>query len=429
MNLVDGKLLDTNACEAVLDALEARLAVTLEQPRLSSDLVIAACDKLVSSLSEEAYLPMIGALGVPEALGKCYIAQARELFSAEALRYRMEKEFGAGYAEVFTYVPRSGAYTVREEILPLGVLLHIAAGNADGLPAFSVLEGLLTGNVNILKLPAEEEGISIHILLELIRIEPQLADYIYVFDYSSKDMIHMKKLVDAADGIVVWGGTAAVSGIRALAAPNVRLIEWGHKLSFAYVTGAGMTEEGLGGIVENIVSTGQLLCNSCQGIFVDTEDMAEVYAFCERFLPILEKGVAAQAEGRDIGLRTQAALERYSLQLESVFHKNRVFSGQDCSLIASEVPSLEAASGFANVWVKPLPRDQIVKTLRPYKNYLQTVSLLCGNEERGAIVERLQKIGVVRVCSGGRMSETYLGAAHDGEYPLRRYTKMFAAET
>ena len=42
---------------------------------------------------------------------------------------------------------------------PLGVLLHIAAGNADGLPAFSVAEGLATGNINILKLPQADNGL------------------------------------------------------------------------------------------------------------------------------------------------------------------------------------------------------------------------------------------------------------------------------
>lgn len=38
--------------------------------------------------------------------------------------------------------------------MPLGVLFHIAAGNAEALPAYSVAEGLLMGNVNLLKLPA-----------------------------------------------------------------------------------------------------------------------------------------------------------------------------------------------------------------------------------------------------------------------------------
>ena len=71
---------------------------------------------------------------------------------------------------------------------PMGTLLHITAGNMEGLPVFSIVEGLLTGNVNILKLPGNDGGLSMDIILRLIRLEPALADYIYVFDTSSGDL-------------------------------------------------------------------------------------------------------------------------------------------------------------------------------------------------------------------------------------------------
>lgn len=52
-------------------------------------------------------------------------------------------------------------------ILPLGTLLHITAGNMEGLPVFSIVEGLLTGNVNILKLPGNDGGLSMDIICVL----------------------------------------------------------------------------------------------------------------------------------------------------------------------------------------------------------------------------------------------------------------------
>ena len=57
------------------------------------------------------------------------------------------------------FVPPYGLEEIREETRPLGVLLHIAAGNAEGLPFFSVVEGLLAGNINILKLPGMDDGV------------------------------------------------------------------------------------------------------------------------------------------------------------------------------------------------------------------------------------------------------------------------------
>ena len=115
-------------------------------------------------------------------------------------------------------------------ILPLGTLLHITAGNMEGLPVFSIVEGLLTGNVNILKVPGNDGGLSLDIILRLIRLEPALADYIYVFDTSSGDLPAMRRMEEMADGIVVWGGDSAVAAVRRSAPPGTRLIEWGISL-------------------------------------------------------------------------------------------------------------------------------------------------------------------------------------------------------
>ena len=65
------------------------------------------------------------------------------------------------------------------------------------------------------------------------------------------------------------------------------MIEWGHRLSFAYISGYEDEQLELRALAEHIIQTKQLLCSSCQTIFLDTEDMEQVYAFCEKFLPYL----------------------------------------------------------------------------------------------------------------------------------------------
>ena len=49
----------------------------------------------------------------------------------------------------------------RTQTVPLGTLFHVTAGNVDGLPAFSAVEGLLTGNINLVKLPSGDQGLSL----------------------------------------------------------------------------------------------------------------------------------------------------------------------------------------------------------------------------------------------------------------------------
>ena len=52
-------------------------------------------------------------------------------------------------------------------------------------------------------------------------------------------------------------------------AAGTKLIEWGHKTSFAYITEKGMREELLVGLAKHMLQTRQALCSSCQLIFLD----------------------------------------------------------------------------------------------------------------------------------------------------------------
>lgn len=428
MNLVHGEILDAKECDNVLDHLEQDILNTLSKGSLDPQLVIAACDKVLTNLDEADYIKTMNELGINESLSRSYINEARQMFGKESLLYRLAVELGDAYGKSVTFNPIFKDFSVTQQTLPLGVLLHIAAGNADGLPALSVLEGLLTGNINILKLPAAEGGISVRLLLEFIKAEPLLADYIYVFDYSSKDIEHIEKLISVADAVVVWGGTEAVTALRRIIPPNTKLIEWGHKISFAYVTEQGMTASGLEGLAKNISETGQLLCSSLQGILLDTNDMDKVYEFCGRFLPVLDQAICQRSQDIGMGIKSQVALKLYAEELEGIYSNSRVFRGDNCSLIAYPDKLLDTSIQFGNAWVRPLPRTDLLSTLRPYKNYLQTVGLLCGQTELPALSDIFFKTGVVRVCPGENMSLTYCGAPHDGEYSFRRYTKIVDIE-
>lgn len=437
LNLVDGHIIDTKSCDAVLENLEQRIVSTLKKGRLDTETVITACSQLVGHLDDAIYLQTMADLGIDESLGRQYLDEARLMFGETALRCRLQTELGADDHQTRRYMPLYQDKPVTEQLAPLGVLLHVAAGNAEGLPAFSVLEGLLTGNINILKLPAAEGGISVRILLELIKVAPSLAEYIYVFDYSSRDIQHIGKLVAAADAVVVWGGAEAVTALRRLVGPNTRLIEWGHKVSFAYVTEPGLAENlvenrrrDLANLACHMVETGQLLCSSCQGIYLDTDDMDVLYRFCRDFLPILEATVEekGQAARLGIGIETQIALQVYNEELESQYQDSRVFKGKHCSLIAYADHDLKPGIQFGNAWVKRLPKAELLATLRPYKNFLQTAGLICGESERSELTGLLWQTGLVRVCLPDRMSATYCGAPHDGEYPLRKYMKIVSSE-
>ena len=419
MILYRGELCEDRELPRLLERLEADCLETIAGQSIDRETVVAACDALARRAEAGDYDSVLQPFLAAFSIDPARFREALFLFKREALSYKLAVELGP---EDLPDLTPPGRVPIRRRRMPLGVLFHMAAGNVDGLPAYSVVEGLLAGNVNILKLPAQDRGASLLLLRELVRLEPRLRDFVYVFDVPSADLQSLERFAKIADAVVVWGGDEAVRAARTLAGPDTALICWGHKLSFAYAV-PPVSDGDLEALADHICATGQLLCSSCQGIFLDTGDMGEVYALAERFFPILQ-AAARRHPPADPALRARATLELYARELEADSGGQRIYRGGGVSVTAAPDSRLELGLLAGNCWVKPLPRDQIVPRLKPRKGCLQTAGLLCPEEERAALSALLARAGVVRVTGPGDMSRTVPGEAHDGTYPLAAYTRV-----
>ena len=281
MILYRGEICEDKELPRLLERLEADCLETIAGQTIDRETVVAACDALARRAEAGDYDSVLQPFLAAFSIDPARFREALFLFKREALSYKLAVELGP---EDLPDLTPPGRAPIRRRRMPLGVLFHMAAGNVDGLPAYSVVEGLLAGNVNILKLPAQDRGASLLLLRELVRLEPRLRDFVYVFDVPSADLKSLERFAKIADAVVVWGGDEAVRAARALAGPDTALICWGHKLSFAYAV-PPVSDGDLEALADHICATGQLLCSSCQGIFLDTGDMGEVYALAERFFP------------------------------------------------------------------------------------------------------------------------------------------------
>lgn len=416
MLLIHGEIIESNMEDKYLDGLYEECLVTLSKPNpITTDKVIAACDalyqKAMAGEFDELIIPL---LQMADISYERFQTMAK-LFSREELEYKCKVELGKRYEDL-----KPLKCGVNRKYYPLGILFHIAAGNVDGLPAYSVVEGLLTGNINILKLPAGDNGVSVRLLWELIREEPALKDYIYVFDVPSTDIATLKVFADMADGIVVWGGDEAVKAARNMADITTKIIPWGHKLSFVYAT-SKVSDKELYELALHICDTNQVLCSSCQGIFLDTGDRQALEEFGERFFKLLKQ--ANEERGKaDMGMRGRNTIRLYKDMLEPTAGR-RIWNEDGVSVVMKADSELELSYLFRNVWIKALPREQMVSTLKKHKNHLQTCGLLCGKSEYAELADILARAGVVRI-TGSDMSRMVAGEAHDGTYPLREYCRV-----
>lgn len=419
MIFANGTLLPDTEWSTVLNGLEPQLNSLRTASPLEAEAVISAVDALGRRLEAGEFASLLAQF-LPAGVT---LNELLPLLRRDALEAKLAAELGP---EPFRPA-RFPNTTARP--LPLGVLFHIAPGNMPGLPVYTALEGLLTGNINLIKLPHGDRGLSLAALGLLAEQEPRLAPYLYAFDLPSGRREDMKKLADLADGLVVWGGDGAIEAARTLAGPGCKLIEWGHRLSFAYVSGYEDRDGELSALARHIMETGQRLCSSCQVIFLDTENQEDGPAFCREFLPHLERAAARRS---GLGAGASASLSGHTALLERIVNgtaaDETLFQGKGCSVVLRPDRELELSPMEGNVLVKLLPQQELLPTLCRQKGRLQTAGLLCAPEKREALTELLSRAGLTRVTRAGSMSAAFPGEAHDGEYPLRRYVRMVDVE-
>lgn len=416
MNLIDGRIVGEADCRNFLGRLGDFIAETLAGSFPDAQTVISAADALSQSLCQENAANWLPA---DDEAASVLLGQAKQFLSRAYLERKLELELGPG---AFDF--RESGNGRRVAFRPLGVLTHIAAGNAQGLPAFSVLEGLLTGNINLLKLPGYDDGLSTTLLHRLVEIEPKLKRYVSVFDLPSTDAQAIRRLLAVSDAAAVWGSDFAVTGIRALAPPGLQLIEWGHKLSFSCVTRRGESPEALAGIARDICETEQLVCSSPQCVYYETDSFDDLAAFGARLSAALEYAAVlypphtpdmhAQAEITELCLRSS---------LEELLCGKKLIKGRSSRVIVDDDPSVAASPGFRTVWLKPMRPGQFNDVLRKQHGYLQTAGVACAPDELTDLSERLYRSGVCRVMPCGEMTSNTAGEPHDGQYALRRYVK------
>ncbi|MEU9237518.1 acyl-CoA reductase [Streptomyces subrutilus] len=412
-------------------AVEAALAEGLE-----TETVLAACDALATALRDPAH-PLHARLAphLPAGEGPAFLAELGGLLSRRELTRKVRRELGSATpGRLNRPDPRE---TVYEAWAPVGLIAHIAPGNAATVAPLSIVEGLLAGNVNILKTSGGDTLLTQHLMAELAALDPSgaLAARIVVLRFPSSRQEWLRLMCAPADAVAVWGGEGAVEGVAAHVPPGCRLVEWGHRISFAYLTGDAWSDPGtLDALADDVCRYEQQACSSPQVVYLDTEDEGEVFAFAERFAAVLAARPPAVADGPVAGPDPAEAAELTTTELVARLEEHlgltRVFAASDGSwrVMADTRSPLTASPLHRSVWVKPLPRKRLVATLRPMRRYLQTAGIAGNPADIAELSRTALAAGVTRVTPVGAMPDSYTGEPHDGVYALQRYSRRVAVQ-
>jgi phenylacetate-coenzyme A ligase PaaK-like adenylate-forming protein len=351
------------------------------------------------------------------------------LLSEESLMKRLRAEFtNMNMLDRFAKLPHQETLVKAQ---PLGLILHITAGNVFLSSIDSLIMALITKNLSIVKVSSENKAFPLYFAKALKKIDTNsvLSDKFAILHWKGGDQTIEAPLRKKVNAIMAWGGEEMISSYRKDLSPQVKLLDFGPKVSFQVVTSEGLKTSKLitaaERIVKDVIPWNQGACASPQDLFIQ-EGIDQ-----KEFLRALEAAFLNAPKRNEISddEATEILKEKYRALYSELMEGGKLAEGRDFLL------HLEA-----NKYLRPsaLNRSLIIKTfkdatdladhLRPFSYYLQSASYLLGPDEKEQYLDELSALGVKRLAPLGSITLGKEGAPHDGRFVLRELVQFVGDE-
>jgi len=347
--------------------------------------------------------------------------------SKENLEKKLIAELGD--ANPFNIAKNSMKEEHFEAWMPLGTLVHIAPTNVFTVGVLSVFEGLLSGNINILKTSANQNQLPQLFMEAFLEFDTKgyLKPYIIILEVSSKKRELLQSIINCADVVSAWGSEEAIKSIQSMTPQGVRFVTWGHKISFAYFAKENLSDlDSMKQVAQDICLLDQNACSSPQDIFIETSDFEVLKAFAKSFASVLEDvSSKMQRTTPSSGAKAEISTAVSIAKTEEALGLTYVEQAKDFtwSVIADRRRGLAISPLFRTILIKPLGAKEIISTLHPMKSYLQTVALISPKNRIIELSRKLFGAGCLRIREAGHMHDGYIGEPHDGLYALPSFMK------
>ena len=340
----------------------------------------------------------------------------------ENLVRRLDQQLG-GYGCLDAFVERGGQ-SYRAE--PLGVVLHVVAGNVFFGPGESLFSGLLTKNVGIIKAPSGGWDFLSLLVMSLNEIAPDVARTIGLLYWPGGEESTERAMVSGVDGLLIASGSETIAAYRRYALPHTALIEFGPRASLAVISSSAVARLDMGGLARDVALWEQTACTSVQCIYVEGEENAAKVA--ERLSVALRDLSARLPEGSvTLDERIDIARLRELSSFGAIQGSARLvlsFPDSTTTVVLELDSNFEFSPLRRCVRVKPYKTlDELIGALEPLRGILQTVGLAADLRELPEYRDRLCAAGIRRICGVGWMNQPGPQAIRDGVLELQRLVR------
>ncbi len=311
---------------------------------------------------------------------------------------------------------------------PRGTILHLSAGNVFVGAIDSLVSGIITKNVNIMKMSHVDPLFPGLFMESLLECDPQgiIWPNQAILSWKGGDAEVEKPMLGSDLTVVFWGGREALAAVKTKIGPETRLVENGPRYSFA-VADARILEEteseaAVEGLCRDLCMWDQQACSSPHVVYVVGPNDRTVFQLMDRMFPHLERISKELPLGSlDFDEKVEIRKVRELATMAEVKGSGRVVCPDafSFSLIFEASPRFKVSCLNRTLFFKRVPTlDDLMEQILPLSSFLQTVGILLRGDQRGEFERRVLRAGAKRLTGWGGMSVGFDGAPHEGSFLL-----------
>ena len=309
-----------------------------------------------------------------------------------------------------------------------GLLAHIAAGTLPPPTLTSIVLGLLARSAQFVKCSSRAVFLPRLFAHSLYKADPKIGACLEIAVWPGGTGLLEEALFAEADCLTVTGSDETVAAIRQRLPARVRLLGYGHRVSFAYVTrevlSAFSAKRAAASASRDVAAWNQLGCLSPHVFYVENGGTVTPEAFAAMLAEQLAERECAEPRGQlSIEESADIATRRdyYAVRAANL-PDTRLWMSEGSTawtVVYEDEPRFQVSCLNRFIFVKSVENlAQALHGAEMVRGQVSTVGLAADEQQVEPIARELARWGVTRVCPLGQMQQPPLTWRHDGRPAL-----------
>ncbi len=328
------------------------------------------------------------------------------------------------------------------KVSPRGVVLHVGAGNVFLGIVDSLLLGILTRNVNVVKTASSGSNFAVLFLRALEKCDRKklLVSRMAVLNWKGGADAVEREAVTGSDAVFVWGGAEAVLHYRRLAPETVTVTGFGPKVSFGAAMPSALELDARAvarAAVNDAALWDQSACACAHVLYLVCPQAKKRAALLDKMVSLCAEEFVAFEQKLPQGRmsddeKVETLRARELAKVDAATGKAAFKSGfpeHGWTVIAETGPEFKISPLNRVLYVKcAATLTEIAEQLKPYRGYVQTAGIAGNFREKKEAASVFAPLGVARVTDLGKMLESPAGSPHDGRFPMSELVNFVGVE-